>query len=278
MTRRSRFLTRKLAWAKRCIRRNIVLWTIFCFLVSTSFGLILPFLQKKATGWLEAALQGPDLIVEVCSPLQSATLIVTSSDGQREKTHSANSFPFLNKMLVVLNNNSNEALDEVIVSIRPVNTAGNELDLVNMYTDNSFGKESFSVSHQPDGSFLVSLGSMFPGQTMVFDALGLWPTAYLVEFTSDKLSVRSFSEAGSCNIGSTPESLTLPTDFYTFDRPPNDPPDQDNPFKINDIDNPIGPLLWRVQLQYDCGDGQELQLIKMGGPVEYCNIALSQAE
>ncbi|SHE93600.1 hypothetical protein SAMN05444273_103199 [Litoreibacter ascidiaceicola] len=257
-----------MTWAKA----NILKWTVCIAFVSFLFG---PFIQSYFTDWLQVVV-GPKRGIEVivCTPLRNATLLVSSSDGQTSKTHSAGHYPFLQQAKVIVVNHSEVPVPNSSVFVAPLNISSNHLAAVNFYSDNNVSKNEYFVEELAGNAFHIQLGNFASKQILVLEFVTLLPTSFVVEFGGETQSKKRVVNAGYCDEARGPNSLALPVDFYAQDDFPNNS-DERLFGKIEDISDPIGLVSFDVVLDYDCGSGLERQTIPMGGAVEYCNIRLN---
>ena len=251
------------------LKENIGKWTV---LVAVSAFLFGPFLQSRFTGFLENNFPEKGLTILGCSPIKNSLMVVTSSNEDDKKIHSANSAPFFMITSFALVNRSESIQKDSRIYLGLINEASNSLATANFLTTNRVDVEAINVEYNDDGSFVIAVGDIYPGDIIVGGIGAMHPTATFVDVRTNKASTREIINPGDC----ARDLLTLkgiePKEFYSnYDFPE---PDSKPSFMINDITEPIGPIVFERVFHYNCGEGLREAIFQVipskGESIEIC--------
>lgn len=258
-------------WAKK----NIFRWTA---LVAIAVFLAGPFIQKYATDKLERVFPSEDVLIRACSPLRSVSLVLTSRSENDRKIHGAMPFNMLQKMHVIVQNNSGKPIENASVYIAPLNNNGNDIFSANYYTNNRLTPDELAVEERDYNDNKIELGTFYQDQVLVMEYVGVFPTGFFVQFGSPSESSEAFFASGDCDLRRAPTSIPHPVDFFQkeYSSQNDNTNSSEEPQQLGPVEDPIGPTGFEVFLDYDCGSGKETQFVELGGPVSYCNIRLNQ--
>jgi len=106
------------SWA----RNHLLKWTA---IVAIAVFVLGPFIQKFATVQLEKLLMGEDILIDACSPLRDASMVLTSRKDEQRKIHGAMPFSMMQSLSIAIQNNSDKPLQRATIYVAPLNDQGN---------------------------------------------------------------------------------------------------------------------------------------------------------
>ena len=227
-----------------------------------------PYVQVQITQGLERALNPKEVKIRVCSPLESAILLIASET----EVFSANRYPFLNKIDLVLHNATGVPQLGNKILVHPINANNNDVLNLKIQTDNAVDSRDYSVVRREDGAFVISAKTVAENQLVLLELITLWPTAFLVEFSGASTSSREVFLPGHCDLSGMPKRVVQLSEFYNADFEATETVDA---MKIDAVSS-VSFQDWRVVLDYNCGNGKEQQVVPQASRVSYCNIRVNE--